>query len=119
MVADAPPFPEVYPRIVEVLEGKRIVIYNASFDIKILNYCCHQHGLPILKLQKRSDCLMQSTAQWRGDWSNYYKNYKYFPLPGGNHWALGDCIAAFELIKRMAADVDRINYPLPIPERNR
>jgi len=38
IVADAPNFPEVYPRIAEVLENKRILIYNAQFDIKILNY---------------------------------------------------------------------------------
>ena len=119
MVAAASPFPEVYPRIAEVLEGKRILIYNAEFDIKILNYCCQLYGLPILMLQKRSDCLMEWAAQWRGQWSNYYRDYKYFPLPSGNHRALGDCLAAFELIKRMAADSEEMNCPVPIPERNR
>jgi DNA polymerase III subunit epsilon len=116
MVATAPSFPDVSPRIVEVLNDKRILIYNAEFDIKILNYCCHLHKLPILKLQKRSECLMEWAAQWGGDWSYYYKDYKYFPLPSGNHRALGDCTAAFELIERMAADSDRINCPVPIPQ---
>ena len=119
MVAAAPPFPEVYPRIAEVLEGKRILIYNAQFDIKILNYCCQLYGLPILMLQKRSDCLMEWAAQWRGQWSNYYRDYKYFPLPSGNHRALGDCTAAFELIGKMAADSEEMDCPVPIPERNR
>lgn len=119
IVADAPTFPEVYPRIVEVLKDKQILIYNAEFDIKILNYCCHLHNLPILKLKKRSECLMEWAAQWGGDWSYYYKDYKYFPLPSGNHRALGDCLAAFELIKRMAADSDQINCPVPIPESKR
>jgi DNA polymerase-3 subunit epsilon len=50
MVAEAPSFPEVYPGIAEVLEGKRVLIYNSSFDIKILNYCCERHGLPSLNL---------------------------------------------------------------------
>jgi DNA polymerase-3 subunit epsilon len=118
IVADAPSFPEVYPRIVEVLKYKRILIYNAEFDIKILNYCCHLHNLPILKLKKRSQCLMEWVAQWEGDWSYYYKDYKYFPLPSGNHRALGDCTAAFELIKLMAADSDQINCPVPIPQKN-
>ncbi len=118
MVATAPSFPDVYPRIVEVLKDKRILIYNAEFDIKILNYCCQLHGLPILKLQKRSDCLMEWAAQWKGEWSNYYKDYRYIPLSGG-HRALGDCLAAFELIKLMAADSDRINCPVPIPQSDR
>ena len=80
IVAAAPPFPEVYPRIAEVLEDKRILIYNAAFDIKILNYCCNLYGLPILMLQMRSECLMEWAAQWAGQWSNYYRDYKYFPL---------------------------------------
>ena len=38
MVADAPTFPQVYPRIDAALKKKRVIIYNASFDIKILAY---------------------------------------------------------------------------------
>lgn len=117
MVAAAPTFCEVYPRIVKALKDKRVLIYNSAFDIKILNYCCRLHGLPILKLQKRSECLMEWAAQWGGDWSYYYKDYKYFPLPSGNHRALGDCLAAFELVKLMAADSDRINCPVPVPQQ--
>ena len=45
MVADAPSFPEIYPQIVEVLEGKRVFIYNAAFDIKILDYYRKLHNL--------------------------------------------------------------------------
>ncbi|MEG4496621.1 3'-5' exonuclease [Microcoleus sp. F10-C6] len=116
-VKDAPTFPEIYPSIAKVLEDKQVLIYNSAFDIKILNYCCKLHGLPILNLQQRSDCLMEWAAQWKSDWSNYYKNYRYFPLNGG-HRALGDCIAALQLIKKMAADSDQINCPVPIPQKN-
>ena len=115
MVADAPTFPEVYPRIDAALNNKQVLIYNSAFDIKILNYCCQLHSLPILKLAKRSECLMEWVAQWAGNWSYYYKDYRYLPL-NGNHRALGDCTAAFELIKLMAADSDQINCPVPIPE---
>ena len=61
-VKDAPSFPEIYPSIAEVLEDKQVLIYNSGFDIKILNYCCKLHGLPILKLQQRSECLMEWAA---------------------------------------------------------
>ena len=117
MVATAPTFPEVYPRIDAALKDKRVLIYNSAFDIQILNYCCQLHSLPILKLAKRSDCLMEWVAQWAGNWSYYHKDYQYVPLNGG-HRALGDCMAAFELIKRMAADSDQINCPVPIPDKN-
>ena len=117
MVATAPTFSEVYPRIDAALKDKRVLIYNSAFDIKILNYCCRLHDLPSLMLTKRSDCLMEWVAQWAGNWSYYHKDYRYVPL-NGNHRALGDCLAAFELIKLMAADSDRINCPVPIPQKN-
>ena len=117
MVADAPTFPEVYPTDA-ALKDKRVSIYNSAFDIPILNYCCRLHSLPILKLAKRSDCLMEWVAHWVGNWSYYHKDYQYVPLNGG-HRALADCMAAFELIKLMAADSDRINCPVPIPQSKR
>jgi DNA polymerase-3 subunit epsilon len=119
MVTNAPSFPEIYPRIAETLKNKRVIIYNASFDIKILAYCCRLHNLPVLQLSKRSDCLMEWAAQWGGDWSYYYEDYKYFPLPGGGHRALEDCLAALDCFKKMAADSDQINCPVPIPESKR
>jgi DNA polymerase-3 subunit epsilon len=118
MVADAPIFPEVYPPIDAVIKDKRVIIYNAAFDIKILNYCCWLHDLPILKLAKRSDCLMEWVAQWAGNWSYYHEDYRYLPLNGG-HRALADCTAAFDRIKQMAADSDQIDCPVPIPPKYR
>ena len=116
MVATEPTFSEVYPRIDTALKDQRVLIYNSAFDIKILNYCCRLHDLPSLMLTKRSDCLMEWVAQWAGNWNYYHKDYRYVPLSGG-HRALGDCLAAFELVKLMAADSDRINCPVPIPEK--
>jgi DNA polymerase-3 subunit epsilon len=118
MVADAPTFSEVYPRIDAALKDKRVLIYNSAFDIKILNYCCRLHILPMLNLTKRSDCLMEWVAQWVGNWSYYHRDYRYVPLNGG-HRALGDCTAALKLIKKMAADSEQINCPVPIPESKR
>jgi DNA polymerase-3 subunit epsilon len=117
MVIDAPTFPEVYSTDA-ALKDKRVLIYNSAFDIQILNYCCQLHSLPSLRLTKRSDCLMEWVAQWAGNWSYYHKDYQYVPLNGG-HRALGDCIAALQLIKKMAADLDQINCPVPIPESKR
>ena len=115
MVALAPTFPEVYPRIVEALEGKRVLIYNSSFDIKILDYCRRLHGLPSFKLTKRSECIMEWHARWAGDWSDYHEGYRYHPLCGG-HRALEDCLAALDRIKQIAADSDKIHCPVPRPE---
>ena len=101
LVKDAPIFIELYPRIIESFKDKKVIIYNADFDIEILNYCCRLHELELLKLRKKSDCLMEWYAQFCGDWSDYYQSYKWQPL-GGNHSAICDCFAALEVLKKMA-----------------
>lgn len=58
-VANAPSFPEIYSHIVEALASKKVLIYNANFDISTLQYCCKLHNLPLLKLSKTSECVME------------------------------------------------------------
>jgi DNA polymerase-3 subunit epsilon len=110
MVKDAPTFCEVYPQIVAALADKEVLIYNANFDIRILRRCCELHKLPLLNLSKRSHCLMEWYAQWVGDWSDYWGNYRYQPLCG-RHRALNDCLAALEYLKKMAEDSPSVCYP--------
>ncbi|HEY9863763.1 MAG TPA: 3'-5' exonuclease [Candidatus Obscuribacterales bacterium] len=110
MVADSPSFPEVYPLIVEALKDKMVLIWNRKFDVSILNYCRNIHKLPSLKLSDRSECLMEIHAQWNGEWSEYWQDYKW-QLLGGEHRALSDCLAALNIIKIMATDNDTIEYP--------
>ena len=101
LVKDALTFPELYPQIVESLKDKQVLIYNADFDINVLAYCCRLHELELLKLRKKSACLMEWYAQFYGDWSVIHESYKWQPL-GGNHSAVGDCLAALSLLKKMA-----------------
>jgi DNA polymerase-3 subunit epsilon len=102
MVANSPSFLSVYPLIRETLEGKSVIIYNSEFDIATLEYCCELSSLSTLELKKSSVCLMKMYAQFYGDWSNYYKRYKWQPL-NGDHSAIGDCQAALKLLKMMAS----------------
>ena len=43
-----------------------------------------------------------------GDWSEYWGDYRWYPLPGGNHRAVGDALAALALMQRMAAYATRM-----------
>lgn len=106
MVATAPTFPEIYPQIVEVCKNNQVLIYNAGFDMSILDYCCKLHNLPKLKFNLK--CLMLIAAEWYGNWNSYHKSYTYPKLPNGNHRAIGDCLAGLQLIKRMALDTDEV-----------
>lgn len=97
-----PLFSEVYPSIVEAVKGKRVVIYNASFDLDRIYFDCERHELPQIELD--SICAMLWYAQWYGEWSSYHGDYRWQQLNGG-HSALSDCLATLEIIKTMANEV--------------
>ena len=102
MVADAPTFAEVYPRLAEVVNGKRLVIYNVAFDWPLLELECARANLPMLQPRSRS-CAMEWYAPYAGEWSDYHGEYRWQRL-AGDHSALGDCRAVLRLLQRVAAD---------------
>lgn len=111
-VISAPSFSEVYPQIKEVLNEKFTLIYNASFDIGVLNYCCNLHNLPSLfpKKSKSYECVMHWYSQWCGYWSDYHKSYKWQALNGG-HRALSDCLATLDCLKKISCDSSEFVCP--------
>ena len=107
-VKDAPRFTEIWGEIYKHMDGKQLVIYNADYDTRILTQTAHavhdglQLGFPFKKLHDA----MTMYAQYVGEWNDYRGNFKWKRLPGGDHTALGDCLAVLELIKDMAADAE-------------
>jgi DNA polymerase III subunit epsilon len=100
-VATAPTFPEIYPALREILKPELLLVsYNADFDRRMLRQSCEKHNLP--GFESLWQCAMEMYAQFYGEWNSYHKNYKWQPLPGGDHTALGDCRAALQTIKSMA-----------------
>lgn len=103
---DAPTFPELYEQLKSIIEGKRLITYNFDFDYSHLCRACLGNDLPEIKPLDSSACAMTWYAQWYGDYSSHWGNYKWQPLYGGDHTALGDCLATLESIKRMASNDD-------------
>ncbi|MDJ0732051.1 MAG: 3'-5' exonuclease [Crocosphaera sp.] len=99
MVANSPTFPEIYHQIQSITKDKTVGIYNADFDISILNYCYQKHNLQ--RLEFDYDCIMFLYARYYGEYSDYHGNFKWQPLNGG-HRAIDDCLATLKLIKKMA-----------------
>lgn len=101
-VAAASSFPGIYPRLVEVLTGRTVVAYNAAFDRAMLRAAYARHELrrpaPV-----RWQCAMLEYAAYAGEWSDYWEDDTFQPLPGGRHRALDDCWAVLALLRRMAA----------------
>lgn len=104
MLLSAPILVEIIEDIIKITKQKKIIIYNAEFDIRLLNQTIYQDkiNIPKGKLFMNYKCAMIYYAQFVGQWSDYYQNYVYQKLPSSQHNAIGDCKATLEIIKTMA-----------------
>ena len=110
MLANEKPFTDYSRDLLIMLSTAGLVlIYNAAFDMARLRQTCKLHGELMPSIN--ADCIMEWYAQWCGQWSHYHKSYRWQPLGGGDHSALGDCRAALDCIREMARQNDSDNPP--------
>ena len=101
-VAQAPTLPKVWDAFMRALEGRQVIVtYNTEFDKSILDGEVQRYGL--IRSQQTWHCLMRKYAEYVGDWSDSWHDYRWYPLPGGTHRAVGDALAALALMQHMAA----------------
>jgi len=101
-VKDAPNFIDVWLEIHKRMQGKRLVIYNADFDLRILRQSAETQKHTIEFPCSSWTCAMNAYGEYVGDWNGYHGNFRWQRLPGGDHTALGDCRAVLKLIQFMA-----------------
>jgi hypothetical protein len=112
-VAGAPSFGDVIEQLSAVLAGKRVLIYNEPYDVGRLrheltvHYRQAGHADPEVSAAAwidgmRFEDVMIPYSDWVGDWSDYWGNYTWQPLCGGNHRAVSDCRAVVERLRGMA-----------------
>jgi len=80
MVADAPTWAELWPSLAEQIEGRRLAIYNADFDLRMMRQSHARYGLRWPRLERQSLCIMKLYAQFRGDWNQAYRSYRWHSL---------------------------------------
>lgn len=126
MVADAPGFMEIYPKLVELTADKLIVVYNADYDYRMIRQTliAHNHfdvgvwdddlraNEMTIKIGRDWECVMRRYAAYWGDWSDYHKSYRWQRLTAAcaqqgvkierAHRAIGDCQLTLALIKAVA-----------------
>jgi DNA polymerase-3 subunit epsilon len=108
MVAAAPAFADLTPRLIEVLSGKTVIAYNAAFDRRILFQSAHLNDVRLPPLVW--ECAMERYAQYVGRGSARRGGFVRQSLPrnaeyrGKQHQAIDDCLATFDLIRRMAGN---------------
>ncbi len=124
MVADAPRWPEIHEQLLDVIEGRPVVVYNAEFDLRMLTLVARQHTLPWPDVVRRSGswtrlendtvthCAMREYARFRGEWDDRRGDWRWQKLGNaarqlgieviGAHRALADCRTTLAVVRAMA-----------------
>jgi len=114
MLEGQPHFPEVYEQLRRVISLRPLVIYNADYDMKMLDQDCARHGLPMPLVNPA--CAMKQFAAWQGMPGKYPGEYRWVKLEeavtilgvkrgtfgGEAHSALGDCRRTLAVLQGMA-----------------
>jgi DNA polymerase-3 subunit epsilon len=103
-LSGAPRFSEVYPELLDALYGRRVVVFNASYDRRVWDTAVRHLGArgALAGELPRWECAMRQFARFIGEPSKRGGGYRPQKLPGGDHTALGDALATFRLIEGMA-----------------
>jgi DNA polymerase III subunit epsilon len=110
-VALAPKWKSVYPALLHTIAYRRVVVYNADYDQRVISMVCRSAGL---KLPLSNwDCAMKAFASFRGEPSPYrregYRWFKldeaaqYFGIAPGGHRAAADAEACRQVVMALAA----------------
>lgn len=117
MVAGAQSFSALVPELVNILTGQNVIVYNATYDRKMLHQSAEACGIPKTDWRDLSRwwCAMEAFAEIYGDYNSYRHSYTwqklttaaaYYNLPVVDaHSALGDCQMTLAVCKAMAEAV--------------
>lgn len=95
-----PNYATLSPMLQRVLSGKRIIAYNAEFDLRMMQQV-YALGGGYEPDPKQWECAMLAYAAFVGEWNDYHNNYKWQKL-GGSHDARDDVAKTIQLIEGMA-----------------
>lgn len=103
-VKNASTWPDIDQQVSDIIKNaSRVVIYNAGYDTRLMRQTRQLYNLPPLDISAHHyQCAMKRYAEFYGDWRGHQRGFRWQPLQGGNHRALGDCLATLNVIKKMA-----------------
>lgn len=112
LVSTAPTWPEIWLQIETLLTTRRIAIYNAEYDLRLMRQSHLAHDL-IWSPPISHFCIMKLYAQFRGDWNSRAGNYRWYSLDDARgqcgldlpnaHRAQADTLLARAVLHHVAA----------------
>ncbi|MCY3880243.1 MAG: 3'-5' exonuclease [Rhodobacteraceae bacterium] len=108
-VADCPNWADIHDSFVQLVDGRKMIIYNKSYDLRLLRQSAAIFGLPEPVRGQNAECAMLTFAEFR----HGYAGGRWFRLEaaarlmrvrkqGRGHSALGDCRTTLGVIRAMA-----------------
>ena len=79
LVSTAPTWPEVWQQVEAILTTRRIAIYNAEYDLRLMRQSHRAYGLA-WSTPVNHFCVMKLYAQFRGEWNSRTRNYRWHSL---------------------------------------
>jgi len=80
MVADAPSWADLWPQVQGILSGRRVGIYNAEFDLRMIQQSHIAHGITNGRAGSRAFCIMKLYAEFYGERNRRYGGYRWQSL---------------------------------------
>lgn len=77
--ASAPSFADVMPRLQAIIDNRAIAIYNAEYDVRMLEQSARAHGLSV-GFSKAVKCAMHMYAEFFGEWNHSRGEYRWHKL---------------------------------------
>jgi DNA polymerase-3 subunit epsilon len=112
-VQSARPWPIVWQQVQLVLHNQRVVIYNAEFDLRLMQQSHARYRMP-WNVKVASFDLMKLYAQFRGEWDERRRSYRYHSLANAGvqckislpnaHRAVADTLLARALLHYIASE---------------
>ncbi len=107
LVRNSPLFPTIYERLKDAVSGKLVVIYNAAYDLQVLDASCRRHNLEMPQFSHW--CAMKWFAKVYRKWDASKNDFKwqrlsraasYFDIDQQHsHNALADCMTTLQVVE--------------------
>ncbi|MBN1887736.1 MAG: 3'-5' exonuclease [Thermoflexales bacterium] len=113
MVKNAPSWADIWPEVEAALVGRRVAIYNAEFDVRMMRQSHQKYRMHWGLRDTSYVCIMKLYAQFCGEWNYSYSSWRWqkletagrqcrIALPNA-HRARADTLLAREVLRYMAA----------------
>lgn len=116
MVEEAPTWVDMASKIKSILEGKLLVVYNATYNRGMMHQTAERWDLPKVEWKEISawHCAMDAYSEFYGEWNDYFQSYRWQKLvvaarncnlpTDDAHDALADCLMTLGVVKHMLKD---------------